>query len=57
MLAESPSYFGLMSALRRQFKTRTGQIGEPNQSDKLTSYTSLFRQIEADIEQGFTEEE
>ena len=55
MLAENSSYFGLTSALRRQFKI-TGQIGEPNQKDKL-NYTSLVRQIEAGIEQGFTEEE
>jgi hypothetical protein len=52
MLAENSSYFGLTSALRRQFKI-TGQIGEPNQKDKL-NYTSLVRQIEAGIEQGFT---
>ena len=49
------SYFGLTSVLRRQFKI-IGQIGEPNQKDKL-SYTSLVRQIEAGVDQGFTEKE
>ena len=47
------SYFGLTSVLRRQFKI-IGQIDEPNQKDKL-SYTSLVRQIEAGVDQGFTE--
>lgn len=51
----SLSYLGPTSALRRQFKI-IGQIGEPNQKDKL-NYTSLVRQIEAGIVQGFTEEE
>lgn len=41
--------------MRRQFKI-IGQIGEPNQKDKL-SYTSLVRQIEAGVDQGFTEKE
>ena len=36
--------------MRRQFKI-IGQIGEPNQKDKL-SYTSLLRQIEAGVGQG-----
>ena len=53
--ADNTPYFGLTSALRRQFKI-IGQIGEPNQKDKL-SYTSLVRQIEAGVDQGFTEEE
>ena len=41
--------------MRRQFKI-IGQISEPNQNDKL-SYTSLVRQIEAGVDQGFTEKE
>ena len=43
------------SALRRQFKIN-GQIGEPEQKDKL-SYTSLVRQISAGVEQKYTERE
>lgn len=43
------------SALRRQFKVH-GQIGEPDQKDKL-SYTSLVRQINTGIEQKYTETE
>ena len=41
--------------MRCQFKI-IGQVGEPNQKDKL-SYTSLVRQIEAGVDQGFTEKE
>ena len=52
---ENQSYYGLTSVLRRQFKI-IGQIGEPNQKDKL-SYTSLVRQIEAGVNHGFTEKE
>ena len=43
------------SAFRRQFKIN-GQIGEPEQRDKL-SYTSLVRQIQTGISQGYQEEE
>ena len=41
--------------MRRQFKIIV-QISEPNQKDKL-SYTSFVRQIEAGVDQRFTEKE
>ena len=43
------------SAFRRQFKIN-GQIGEPEQKDKL-SFTSLVRQIQTGLSQGYKEEE
>ena len=43
------------SAFRRQFKIN-GQIGEPEQKDKL-SFTSLVRQIQAGLSQGYKENE
>ena len=52
---DTPFHLGLTSVLRRQFKI-TGQVGELNQKDKL-SYTSLVRQIEASMDQEFTEKE
>ena len=53
--ADTCFYLGLTSVLRRQFKI-IGQVGEPNQKYNL-SYTSLVRQIEAGVDQGFTETE
>ena len=41
------------SVFRRQFKN-SGQIGESEQEDKL-SYTSLVRQIQASLSQGYNE--
>ena len=43
------------SALRRQFKI-SGQIGEPEQKDKV-SFSSLARQIETGLAQGYVESE
>jgi hypothetical protein len=40
---------------RRQFKI-VGQIGRPNEKDKL-SFTSLTRQIDTGVKQGYTEQE
>ena len=43
------------SVLRRQFKI-VGQIGQPDQKDKL-SFTSLSRQMETGLKQGYNEQE
>ena len=43
------------SVFRRQFKI-VGQIGQPNEKDKL-SFTSLTRQIDTGVKQGYTEQE
>ena len=43
------------SAFRRQFKI-VGQIGHPNEKDKL-SFTSLTRQIDSGLKQGYSEQE
>ncbi len=43
------------SVFRRQFKI-VGQIGQPNEKDKL-SFTSLTRQIDTGLKQGYTEQE
>ncbi|CAB3993872.1 Hypothetical predicted protein [Paramuricea clavata] len=43
------------SVFRRQFKI-VGQIGQPNEKDKL-SFTSLTRQIDTEVKQGYTEQE
>ena len=43
------------SALRRQFKI-SGQIGEPKQKDKI-SFSSLVRQIQTGLSQGYDESE
>ena len=42
-------------SLRRDFRI-TGQIGEPQQKDRL-SFSSLIRQIESGLRRGFSEEE
>ena len=44
-----------ISALRRQFKI-SSQIGEPEQKDKI-SFSSLARQIETGLFQGYDESE
>ena len=44
-----------ISALRRQFKI-SGQIGEPDQKDKI-SFSSLARQIQTGLTQGYVESE
>ena len=43
------------SALRRQFKVN-GQIGEPDRKDKI-SFSSLARQIQIGVTQGYVESE
>lgn len=43
------------SVFRRQFKI-VGQIGQPNEKDKL-SFTSLTRQIDTGLKQGYKEQE
>ena len=43
------------SVLRRQFKI-TGQIGDPDQKDKL-NYSSLRKQMETGVEQKYKEHE
>jgi hypothetical protein len=43
------------SVFRRQFKI-VGQIGQPNEKDKL-SLTSLTRQFDTGVKQGYTEQE
>ena len=43
------------SALRREFKI-SGQIGEPDQKDKI-SFSSLARQIQTGLAQGYVESE
>ena len=43
------------SVFRRQFKI-VGQIGQPNEKDKL-SFTSLTRQIDSGLKQGYKEQE
>ena len=43
------------SVLRRQFEIG-GQIGQAEQKDKL-SFTSLSRQMETGLKQGYTEQE
>lgn len=47
--------FESTSVFRRQFKI-VGQIGQPNEKDKLT-FTSLTRQIDSGLKQGYSEQE
>ena len=43
------------SVFRREFHIK-GQIGEPNQADKL-SYIALVKQIDSAVERGYTQNE
>ena len=43
------------SVFRREFRIK-GQIGEPNQADKL-SYIALVKQIDSAVERGYTQSE
>ena len=43
------------SVLRREFHIK-GQIGEPNQADKL-SYVALVKQTDSAVERGYTQSE